>query len=66
MLSFVEISPVVLVNVFLPFLFFLPLEKGVAFHFYKLASPSPKCKRLVEIGPVVLEEKIFKYRQCFL
>ena len=44
-----------------------PLEKGVALHLNKLESPSPKealCKNLVEIGPVVLEKKIFKFHQC--
>ena len=35
---------------------------------YKLESPLPKVAlivpSLVEIGPVVLEKKIFKFRQC--
>ena len=45
---------------------YLPLEKGVAFHLNKLPFiqgcfvPS-----LIEIGPVGLENKIFKFRKCF-
>ena len=44
------------INVFLLFSNYLPLEKGRALHLKKLESPSPK--NLVEIGPVVLEEKM--------
>ena len=33
------------------------------FHLKKLESPSP-VPSLVKIGSVVLEEKIFKFRQC--
>ena len=56
------------VNVFLLFLNYLSLEKGWALHLKKLRSPSLKNKlcHVVEIGPVVLEKKIFKFRQCIL
>ena len=36
---------------------------GGALHLNKLESPSPK-DALVEIDPVVLEKKIFIFRQC--
>ena len=41
---------------------YLPLEKGEALHLKKLDSSSAKgdvSKKLVEIGPVVLEKKTF-------
>ena len=38
----------------------LPLDMGGALHLNKLESPSPK--EVVEIGPVVLLEKILKFR----
>ena len=51
------------VNVFSLFRHYLPLKKDRALHLNKLESPSPKdalCQlSLVEIGPVVLEKKIF-------
>ena len=50
-------------DVFLLFRNYLPLEKGVVLHLYKLKSPFTQgcfVPSLVEIGPVVLEEKIFK------
>ena len=50
-------------NVFSQFRNYLPLEKGRALQLNKLESPSPKdalCS-LVEIGPVVLEKKIFTF-----
>ena len=53
------------VNVFLLFCNYLPLEKGGVLHLNKLESPSPKdALWLVEIGPVVLEKKIYKFCQC--
>ena len=56
------------VNVFSLFPIYLPLEKGRDFHLYKLESPLPKVDlivpNLVEIGPVALEKKIFKFGQC--
>jgi hypothetical protein len=42
-------------SVFLLFRYYLPLEKGYPLPLKKSESPSPK-----EIGPMVLEEKIFK------
>ena len=62
MLSLAEIGPVVPEKKIFKFrrcivvLFcnYLPLEKGVAFYFYKLKSLLSK----VEIGPVVLEKKM--------
>ena len=74
--SLVEIGQVVwrrrfynFVNVSLPFrnYMYLPLEKGMTFHLNKLEFPPPKdalCQVWFEIGPVVLEEKILKFRQC--
>ena len=47
--------------------FAIPLEKGGALHLSKLESPSPQnafVPSLVEIVPLVLEEKILKIRQC--
>ena len=55
---------------FLLFCNYLPFEKDVFLHLDKLESPSPKnecsVSVLVEIGPVVLEKKIFKFHQCIL
>ena len=44
----------------------LPLEKGVALHLNKFESFTQECfvPSLVEIGLVVLENKIFKFDQC--
>ena len=50
------------------FHYHLPYEMGVVLHFNKLQSPLPKdalCSDLYKIGPVVLEEKISKFRQFF-
>ena len=73
MQSLVEIGPVVLekkilkiFNIILHFGNYLPLEKGGARPLIKFEAPPPKvalCKVLVEIVPVVLEKKIFKYFQ---
>ena len=63
----VEIDPVVLekilniFNIILLFCHYLPLKEGVALHLYKLKSRPPKgcfVPSFVEIGPVVLENKI--------
>ena len=54
------------VNLFSLFCNYLPLGKGVALHLNKLESPfSHECSvpSLDEIGPAVLEKKIFKFRQ---
>ena len=44
------------------------LERGGDLHLNKIESPLPKddyiVSSLVEIGPVVLEKTIFKFRQC--
>ena len=50
------------VNVFSLFRNYLPLEKEGALHLNNLESPLPKddlCHVIFEIGPVVLEKKIF-------
>jgi hypothetical protein len=50
-------------SVFLLFCYYLPLERDNPLHLNKLESPFPKddlWQSLVKIGPVVLEEKIFK------
>ena len=55
------------INVFSLFRDYLPLEKGGDLHLYKLESPIAAAlivPSLVEIGPVVLEKKMFKFRQC--
>ena len=46
---------------------YLPLENGVALHLNKLEFPFTQgcfVLSLVENDPVVLEKKIFKFRQC--
>ena len=68
--SLVEIGPVVLerkilnvVNLFLLFPNYLTFRKSVALHLNKLESPYHSddfVPSLLEIGPVVLERKIFK------
>ena len=73
MSSLCEIGQVVLekkiilnfINVYLLFHNYLPLEMGVTFHLNKLESPSLVTQgcivlSLVEIGPFVQEQKIFK------
>ena len=50
------------VNVFFLFRNYLPLEKGTCVPFTKGCF----VLSLVEIGPIVLEKKIFKFRQCKL
>ena len=75
MLSLVEPGPLVLEKKFLKnfhiillFLYYFPLEKDWAFHFfhlYKLESSSPKDILCQDIGPVIPEKKINRnvYRQ---
>ena len=49
------------------FRYYLPLEKDVALHLKKFESLLPKrcfVPSLVEIGSVVLEKKISKFRHC--
>ena len=56
-----------LVNVFLLFLYYLPLEKGRALRLNKPKTPLPKdalCQNLVKIGPVDLERKALQFCQC--
>ena len=59
--SLVEIGPVVLEEkIFIIFINYLPLEKGVVLHLYKLKSPFTQgcfVPSFVEIGTVVLEKK---------
>ena len=74
----VEIGQVVLERKILKFLqcifgalHFLPLENGGALRLNNLEYLSPKdalsiVPSLVEIGPVVLVKKIFKFHQCIL
>ena len=52
-------------NVFPLFRYHLPLEKGGDLHLYKV-SFTQGCfvLSLIEIGPLVLEKKIFKIRLC--
>ena len=68
MTSLVEVNPVVLEKMilqfvkrnFLNFVIISPLKKDRAFHLNKLEFPSPKddvCQFLIEICPVVLEQK---------
>ena len=50
------------------FLYHLPFEKGVALNLNNFEFPSLKdtfVSSLVEIGPLILEKKIIKFRQCF-
>ena len=54
-------------NVFLQFCYYLPLEKGMHLQYEQtLILFTQVCflPNLVEIGPVVLENKIFKLCQC--
>ena len=44
--------------------YYLPLEKGRALHLNKIESPSPKDALCQVWLKLVLEEKIFKVRQC--
>ena len=55
-------------NVFSLFRNYLPLEKDRALRLNKLESPLTKgcfVPSLVEIDPVVLEKKFFKFHKCF-
>ena len=55
------------IDIFSLFPNYLPLEKVGALHFNNLKSPSPKDDKvlsLVDTGPLVMEKKIFKIRQC--
>ena len=53
------------VNVFSLSRNYLPLEKGWTLHLNKLESSSQKdALCLIEIEPVVLEKKLFMFRQC--
>ena len=55
------------VNVFSLFRNYLPLEKGGVLHLNKNEFPSYQGyfePRLVEVGSVVLEKKIFKFCKC--
>ena len=67
---FLDKTILILGNVFLLFrnYRYLPLEKDVAFHLIKKKQIpfTQGCfvPSLVEIGPAVLEKKIFKFRQC--
>ena len=53
---------------FLLFRNYLPLEKGVTLYLNKLEFPSARMlvPSLIEISPVGLEKKIFKFRLCML
>ena len=49
--------------------YYLLLQKGVVLNWYKSEFPLHKdvlclLAKLVEIGPVVLEKKILKFRKC--
>ena len=47
------------------FRYYLPLKKGGALHLNKvLVTQGCIVPSLIEIGPTVLEKKIFKFRQC--
>ena len=55
------------VNEFLLFFTYLPLEKGWVLHFNKRGSPFFQgcfLPSFVEIGPVVLKMRIYKFCQC--
>ena len=73
--SLVEIGPAILdflissKKVFAQFRNYLPLENGVALHMNQIEYPLTKdALRFVWLKltqPMVLEKKIFKFRQCF-
>ena len=44
----------------------IPLENSGALYFDQIEYLSPKDAKLVEIGPVVLERKNFKFRQFII
>ena len=53
------------VNVFLLFRNYLPLNKcGTLLNKFEAPSPKVLCTNLVEIGSVILKNKIFKFCQC--
>ena len=52
------------INLFSVLRNYLPLEKGGAFHLFKLESPSPKNTLCQVWLKLALKKKIFKFRQC--